>query len=240
MLRHQVALLLVWTGCGRIGFEAAPPRDSPLTVDATTTATWLRTVAIAGTGGGSSENFTGRAALALDAILFHVYCGSVSQPTDVMLSAPGWSIAQLSPIAGSTNQSDWAATFGAIADTDAYTSFTLTWVGADCSNGIVTLADEITGNNPSVTDAFYGETSVFGNGSDATVVVQPDRVGDLIWAGCSGSVFGVGPGAQQASDDMGGDWTAFENVDVPGSSPLSFLNQPGKDYIVTSAIIRHR
>lgn len=169
-----------------------------------------------GADNGTTDTFTAQATQAGDAIVIHAYWGGpVTAPTSATLTAAGWNFTRLGPVVGSGSQTDWAIAFGAIAPDTA----------------LATLGDEFANNDiTGGTTTFAAHAEAFAQ-NDCTVSISPGQPGDAVWAGCSA-----------LADDGGGNWTE-SRITTSGDGttlPVTFPNQVGHDFIITSVTIKHR
>jgi len=175
----------------------------------------------------TTNTFTGAANAPNDAVVIGVFCGNGAQgdkPTNVTLSASGWTFTQLGTISGSFG--GWEALFGAIAPNTSSTTFTVAWtVSAACSS-FSGVGDEFSG-----ADTTGGTTTFDATAQTAqacSVNVTTGNANDAVWGACWGvnATTTVGSGYTQGGNDGNGDWSEYKiTTDAAGTSEtVNFVN----------------
>ncbi len=148
--------------------------------------------------------------------MLHTYCTSNTAPTAVSLTAPGWTIMPIGPLAGSAANTDWVASFGAIAPDTASATFTVTWTGTPRCQFMDELGDEFTN-----AIAFDAHAETFGADGDCTASLTTGATGEAVWAACSGNVSASGAGFIKAADDTQDDWSEYRITNAAAGTPRS-------------------
>jgi len=231
--------------CGRVGFEptggdsGTGTRDGGTAGDARDASvagqiTWVRTVVGRNWPNGTTDTFAVRAHAAGDAFLFAISCVTTIAPTAATLTAPGWTIAQLDPIAAASSGGFYVASFAAVAPDTSATTFTLTWTAAaGCTSGSAEIGDEFAMNDPTGgATTFDAHALVVGTGT-CIGSVTTGHANDAIWAAChaTSGVGGVGSGYIKATDDADGDWSEYKIT----TDPSGTVEQP--TFVESSAFI---
>jgi hypothetical protein len=173
-------------------------------------------VAHANDTGAATDTFSSAAAAAGDAVVFQVFCASATAATTPTVTAPGWTITQLTPVVSQEGQAGVA--FGAIAPDSAPATFTVTF-GASCS-AISEIGDEFTGNDPTGgATTFDAVVSGTGGSGLCAAPLTTNGADDAVWSACTaasitGVAAGFTPGAQLGATSA----TEFAFPDAPAST----------------------
>lgn len=194
-------------------------------------------------GSGSNDSFEAGARAAGNAIVMQVACtdSAVLGPSDVSVTAPGWTFM---PRGGITHSSStqYAATFVAIAPNTDRTTITVIWEGngsQTCSVSKDELGDEFT-----IADAagrkitFDGSNATTGNGDCMGSVTTGPATG-AVWAAClsEAQLVAIDENFKKGDDDGHGDWSEYMITSHPaGSVPASFRNHDDNTPYVLSMV----
>jgi hypothetical protein len=186
-----VAALVLLGACGRVGFDPLVTWIQPFGHTAQTSTDQLDVTAVAG-----------------DLVLLQIECDSTTMPTDLTVTAAGWTFQRVIDIFGSKDQ--WLALVAANAPDGNPTTITATWtpacvfmeeMGDELANA--TLGAPVSGTGP-------GDASV-------DLVTVHDR--DLIWAACISyyTITDVQPGYREGAAIAGNMTIYRQTSDPPGT-----------------------
>ena len=140
----------------------------------------------------------------------HVFCTSNTLVTGVTLAAPGWTFTQVGPFTGSITNTDYAASFGAIAPNTTTTTFDVSWAGNPHCDFVNEIGDEFANADATGgTTTFDAHDEALGATGNCRATLTPGSAGHMVWAACSGKVSTVGTGCTKGADDGNDDWTEY-------------------------------
>lgn len=251
-----VVLCALAAGCGRYGF-------APLSTDARTSSDGTRdgsagagdssggdsgsaalppvtyagaAASVLGTSG-SSQSFTITPFVAGDALLIMLGCAGSQTPTNVTLTAPGWTFTPISPMTLESPAQIAAGSFGAIVPNTAPVTATVTWTGANCNRGKSMLADEFGNVDPVAPFDAHAEAN---GGGNCTTTITTGADNEAIWGGCYAGTSLTGPGmgyTMSASDGIG-DFDEYRLTTDPAGTmeTVDFGNPNG--FVIVAATIK--
>ncbi len=239
MGRALCVSVLALVSCGRVDFD--PPGDGGTDAGPSAPIAWVKVFAAHSAMPGSGiDQFQAAAARAGDAIVVHVYCTSNSAPTGVTLVAPNWTFTEVGSFSGSMTDTDYIASFAAIAQDTTTATFDVSWAGNPHCNFVDELGDEFANADATGgTTTFDAHDEALGATGDCGATLTPGRAGDMVWAACSGQVSMVGMGYMKGADDGNTDWTEYRLAGGTGAQQVSFTNA-GTSWAMTAVAIKPR
>jgi len=189
---------------------------------------------------GSTDSTPLQAANAGDAVAIMVACAGSQVPSNVAISAPGWTFFQLAPITVNSAGQVYGAAYGAIAPNTTSVTIAITWTGANCNRGQSILADEFTHNDPTGNSITFDATAANSGAGNCTTSITTAHDADTVWAACyaATALTGVGAGFTKSAADTVGDFAEYKLTADPANTvePVTFMNPNG--YVVFAATIK--
>lgn len=223
--------------------DGAAASDSASGDGATATAiAYVKAVAEEYPGMGATDSFTLQAVNAGDAIVFMIACAGSGTPTDVSVTAPGWTLLALGPVTYDSAGQVAAASFGALAPDTNPVTVSLSWTGTNCNRGKTELADEFTNiDSTSAAAAFDAHAEAPGAGNcTATVTTGHDR--DAVWGACYSATMAtaIGSGFTAAATDSHGDFAEYAVTTDPAGTPETVTIVNANSYVMVAVSLKPR
>ena len=237
--RACLACVVLLVGCGRVGFD--PPTDAAATAAIQHVAVFVQNGHTATT---NVDSFTTAAAAAGDAVVLHIYCTSNIAVTGVTVSAPNnWSWYAIAPFVTTGSDTDYGASFGAIAPDTAARTFTVTWQSTTRCQFMDELGDEFANTDPTggaVTFDAHAEN--YGSAAGCTATLTTRNRDDAVWAACDGNVTAVGTGCVKGADDTNNDWSEYAVTTEPAGTPehMTMTSAGMMSWLMTAVSIKPR